>query len=88
MVHNLQVIGEAARALSDEFRASHTEVPWPKIIGTRHVMVHEYFGISLDLVWEIVTNDLPALRAALEPLLEELSGGSDDPTGDRDGSAD
>lgn len=71
MVHHLQTIGEAGRALSPEFRANHEGVPWPKIIGTRHVLVHEYFGVDLDLVWEIVTDDLPPLKAALERLLED-----------------
>jgi len=50
IIYHLQVLGEAAYKLSPELRAKHTEVPWPKVLGMRHVLVHDYFRISYDIV--------------------------------------
>jgi uncharacterized protein with HEPN domain len=61
----LEVIGEAARGLSTEFRAAHPEVPWPKIAGMRDRLIHGYFDVNLDIVWETVTKDLPPLVVRL-----------------------
>ena len=72
MVRHLQIIGEAARALSPAVRDRYREVPWADIIGMRHVIVHEYFGIDLDIVWRVVSADLPALRRKIEAILREL----------------
>ena len=71
-VRNLQIIGEAARALPEEIRAMAPEVPWSKIIGMRNVLVHGYFEIDVDIVWEAATRDLPLLRPRIEALLEKL----------------
>jgi len=62
IAHHLQVIGEAARSLSDDCRADMAEVPWPKIVGMRHALVHQYFQIDLDLVWDTAVKDVPELR--------------------------
>jgi uncharacterized protein with HEPN domain len=64
-VHHLQVIGEAAANISDEFTKAHPEIPWPKIIGMRNILVHHYFGIDLNVVWSAVEDDLPPLEANL-----------------------
>jgi uncharacterized protein with HEPN domain len=69
IVHHLQLIGEAARSLSDEFRNSHPQLPWSQIIGMRNVLVHDYFGIDAEIVWAAVERDLPKLRAEIESLL-------------------
>ena len=71
LVRLLEIIGEAARAVSADGRAAHTAIPWKKIIGMRDRVVHGYFDINLDVVWETVTHDLPSLIAALESLLSE-----------------
>jgi len=71
MVRHLQVIGEAARSLSPQLREAHAEVPWAGIIGMRHVLVHEYFGIDLDIVWRAVSVDLPELKRKIEAILQE-----------------
>lgn len=65
VVHHLQIIGEAARKLSENFRARIPEVPWPQIIAMRNILVHDYFGINLDTVWDTVQTDLPVLRERL-----------------------
>lgn len=69
IVHHLQIVGEAAASLSEEFQAQHTEVPWPAIIAFRNILVHEYFRIDLDTVWRIVERDLPALKHSAEKIL-------------------
>ncbi len=71
-VWHLQVIGEAARALPDEVRAMAPEVEWPKVIGMRNVLVHGYFDIDLDIVWEAASRDAPALKRSIEQLLRRL----------------
>ncbi len=69
VIHHLQIIGEAAYGLSQQFRASHPQVPWEQIIGMRHVLVHGYFEIDLDIVWAVVEKDLPPLKANLQAIL-------------------
>ena len=68
VVRNLEVIGEAAARLPEAFRASASDIPWRRIVGLRNRIVHEYFGIDLEIVWEIVRTDLPALRPQLAEL--------------------
>jgi uncharacterized protein with HEPN domain len=71
-LRQLQIIGEAARAVPDEVRAMAPAVPWPKVVGMRNVLVHGYFDIDTDLVWETATHDAPALKPAIEALLRSL----------------
>ncbi len=69
VIHHLQIIGEAASKISLEFRAQHTDIPWHKIIGTRHILVHGYFQIDTTLVWETITRDLPSLKSQMVSIL-------------------
>lgn len=69
-VRHLQIIGEAARALPEETRDCILDVPWSKIIGMRHVLVHNYFGIDTELVWNVVETQLSTLKTAIEAFLE------------------
>ena len=74
VVHHIQIIGEAARKLSDELRARDQDTPWPEIIAMRNVLVHDYFGIDVDEVWSTVEEDLPELKRRVRTLLaDELS---------------
>ena len=68
VVRNLEVIGEAANRLPEEFKGQHSKIAWPQIVGLRHRIVHDYFGIDLALVWEILQQDLPAFKAQLRQL--------------------
>lgn len=56
------MIGEACRALSDEFQARYAQVSWADIIAMRNILVHHYFGIDLDAVWSVVERDIPELK--------------------------
>jgi uncharacterized protein with HEPN domain len=69
MTSHLQVIGEAARSLSQEIRDSAPEIPWTQIIGMRHILEHQYFEIDLDQVWRVVHYDLPTLKGMVVRLL-------------------
>jgi len=71
IVHHLQLVGEAARSVSPDFRASHPEIPWPQIVGMRNILVHDYFGIDTEIVWAAVERDLPALKSQVESALGE-----------------
>lgn len=62
VARNLEIIGEAARQLPEEFRRVHTEIPWTQIAGLRNRIVHDYFGLDLEIIWEIIQHDLPELE--------------------------
>lgn len=64
--------GEAANHLSPALIAEHPEVPWRRIIGLRHALVHQHFGVDLDAIWSIAVDDLPPLGGAVAAILAEL----------------
>lgn len=76
-VRHLQIIGEAARATPEEIRALAPEIPWLQIAGMRNILVHGYFEVDTDLVWDAATRDLPALKPAIERLLATLNPASE-----------
>ena len=67
--YTVQTIGEAANDVSMTTRAAHAEIPWARIVGMRHRLVHGYRDVDLEIVWDVIQNHLPALIAALEPLV-------------------
>ncbi len=71
-LRHLQIMGEAVRALPDEVRLMAPDIPWSQIIGMRNILVHGYFDIDTDIVWEAATRDIPALKPAVERLLRRL----------------
>jgi len=72
VVHHLQIIGEAVVALPTELRDAAPTIPWRKIIGMRNILVHHYFAIDRQVVWDVVAYELPALKAAVLALLAQL----------------
>jgi len=71
VLHHLRILGEAVRALSDDFRHAHPEFPWSGIIGMRNILVHHYFEIDTDAVWSVLRVELPALKAKVKAALDE-----------------
>ena len=69
ILHQLLVLGEAVKRLSDVFKANHPEIPWILIAGMRDKLIHEYDVVDLDEVWKTVTKDIPRLTSVLEPLV-------------------
>ena len=75
VVHHIQIIGEAATKLSENFRAAHADVPWAEIVAMRNILVHDYFRIDTEIVWQVVERDIPVLKRLLQrPLYLKGSG--------------
>lgn len=73
MVHLIQVIGEAAAGLSDELISDHPEVPWRQIVATRNRVVHGYFEVDLDILWDVAVIDVPRLADQVRMIRGRLS---------------
>lgn len=71
VVRNLEVIGEAAKHIPEAVRANYSGVEWRKIAGLRDILIHEYFGIDGEIVWDIVQHKLPALETEVKSMLNE-----------------
>ncbi len=70
VLRNLEVIGEAARNIPLEIRNRYYDIPWRKIVALRNVVIHQYFGVDLENIWEIMTKDLPDLKEKVKNILE------------------
>jgi uncharacterized protein with HEPN domain len=73
IVRHLQIIGEAANRVSAETETAFPSVPWKKMIGMRHILVHGYFEIDLDLVWSVIENDLQSLKQEINTAYHYLN---------------
>lgn len=72
VLHNLQAMAQSIMQLSESFKSTHPEVDWRGLGGFRNVLVHDYLGVSVSRVWEIVQRDLPAVRLALEAMHRDI----------------
>jgi len=72
VVWNFSIIGEAARLVPSDVEARFPDVPWAAMRGMRNVVVHEYFGIDVEIVWETATRNLPALASRLRQILDDV----------------
>jgi uncharacterized protein with HEPN domain len=70
LTHLLQIIGEAARRVSPDFRDAYPTIPWKAVVGMRSKVVHDYLDVDEDVVWDTVKNDLPPLIAELEIIID------------------
>lgn len=69
VVRNLEVIGEAVKKLPEDLRAEHAAVEWKKIAGLRDILIHEYFGLDAEIVWDIVQTKVPVLDREIRAML-------------------
>ncbi|MDH7577976.1 MAG: DUF86 domain-containing protein [Bacillota bacterium] len=83
VVRALEVIGEAARHIPRSLRDKYPQVPWRKIIGMRDKVVHDYFGVDLEVVWRTVHEELPKMQKAVSQVLADMEAeeGRESPTG-------
>ncbi|MBP0015746.1 MAG: DUF86 domain-containing protein [Roseofilum sp. SBFL] len=73
-VRSLEIIGEATKNLSYDFRAQYSDVAWKQIAGMRDKLIHDYFGVNYDIVWDVVNSEIPRLDLAIKRILMDLEG--------------
>ncbi len=73
VIHHLQVIGEAARGVSQSLQDRHPEVPWAQIVALRNILVHEYFGLNMRQVWTMTQKELPNLEEQFQYIRSDLA---------------
>jgi uncharacterized protein with HEPN domain len=71
-IKQLEIIGEASRHLSDALKIKFPDIEWEQIIGLRNILIHEYFGVDSDLIWQILDKDIPLLKSKIEMILTTL----------------
>ena len=72
-LRRIEIIGEATKRLSKEFREQNCHIPWKKMIGMRNMVIHEYDKVALDVVWDVVKNNIPELLEKIAPLIPHES---------------
>lgn len=70
LIRQLEILGEAATAVSADFKETHTSIPWRTIIGMRNRLIHAYFDINLDIVWHAATVEIPKIIPTLESIID------------------
>jgi uncharacterized protein with HEPN domain len=68
VVRNIEILGEAAKLLSDEMKEKYQDIPWKDIAGTRDKLIHDYFGVNIDIVWNITKNEIPLLYTKINDI--------------------
>ena len=69
VIRNFEIVGEAVKNLSQAHKDAHPAIPWKRIAGLRDLLIHRYFGVKLETVWELIEREVPGLRAAIDEML-------------------
>lgn len=72
-IRQLQVVGESCRSVTIDLRQKYPDIPWKQIVGLRIIVIHEYFGIDINVIWEIIQDDLPSFKIQVLNVLESES---------------
>jgi len=70
ILRNLEIIGEAVKRLSPGFRQRHSQIEWRKIAGLRDIVIHEYFGLDIQILWDVISNKIPEFRAQIHEVAQ------------------
>jgi len=71
IIRSLEIVGEASTKLDEEFKATYPHIEWRKMANTRHRLIHDYFGVDYDIVWDIITSKLPDLETDIQSIISE-----------------
>ncbi len=72
VIRNLEIIGEAAKNIPEDIRNQYTEILWRRMVGLMNILIHDYFGVDLSIVWRIITKDLPETKQLIVKILNEI----------------
>jgi uncharacterized protein with HEPN domain len=72
VIRSLEVLGEASKKIPDEVRNRYPSVPWKRMAGMRDKLIHEYFGVDLEIVWTVAKKELPPVKSSIEELVREI----------------
>lgn len=73
VIRSIEIIGEAAKKISDEIKTQFPRTPWKEICGIRDKLIHDYFGVDIDVIWQTLMQDLPTLKNDIEEIIESLT---------------
>ena len=76
VIRNIEIVGEAVKALSKEIKEDNSDIPWKNISGTRDKLIHDYFGVNIDIVWSILKDEVPDLFLRIVDILKDLERGN------------
>lgn len=71
VIRNIEIIGEAATSMPEDIKEQYPDIPWHQMIGMRNILIHEYFGVDIDVLWRTIQVDLPILLTKVRKILEE-----------------
>ncbi len=71
-IKQLEIIGESANHISDSLKQKYSDIQWKEIIGLRNILIHEYFGVDVNVIWTIITVDIPKLENAITRILKDI----------------
>ena len=73
VIRSLEVLGEASKKIPDDLKMKHPKIPWTRMAGMRDKLIHQYFGIDIEIVWTVIKEELPPLRPDIKKLWDELN---------------
>lgn len=72
-IHQLEIIGEASNHFSEQFFDKYDSIEWSEIVGLRNLLIHEYFGVDISIVWQVINNDIPQLKKNIQKILNDIT---------------